>query len=313
MTANACFLLASVGLILLNAFAPVLLPIIYNLFGLVGDTTALFWLNLVYYLPCVLLPAILVARKCGAQALRLAPVPRGMTIMSVLTALICVFAVNALSLIWMVILESIGLTTYSTSVAMETTHDLAMGVLVIGVMPGICEEMLFRGAALSGYERFGTRRALWITSLLFASLHGSVQGLPGQLLMGLVLGAVVCASGSLYTGMMVHTVYNSLLVMLMYLGGAANTADTYAETMSIVEYLGGAAGMFVICLQCVLPLLALAAMLRWFFRHAAGELVARSANSGAMSISEILVLASGVVTVMYLYATDIMYMLGYLG
>ena len=40
--------------------------------------------------------------------------------------------------------------------ALETPSDLAVGIAIVAVMPGICEELLHRGLLLTAYERRGS-------------------------------------------------------------------------------------------------------------------------------------------------------------
>ena len=305
LAANACFWLAGVGLVLLNILARPLFGAIYGLFGPIGDTAALFLADAVYYLPCLLLPGLLLARKYGAEGMRLGPLPMGMAVMSVLVAVLCVPAVNALTLLWSALLEGLGLALAETDIAMETTGDLMMGVLALGVMPGICEELLFRGAVLGGYEGHGTKRAIFISALLFASLHGSVQGLPGQFLMGLVLGTVVCHSGSLYAGMILHTTYNSALLMLTY----AIRDIPVDDGGTLLEGLGGGIGMLSIVLECAVVLAILWMVMGYFRRRSVGDWNVPGERK-PLGVCELLVLISGVVTVIYLYCSDILYMMG---
>ena len=310
LAANACFLLAGAGLVLLDALAVPIFMFIYGLFGPIGDTAALFWADAAYYLPCVLLPGILLSKRYGARSMRLEPVPPGMGLMSVLTAALCVPMVNAVAVIWSVMLESMGIPLTETEIVMENTGDLVMGVFAMGVMPGICEELMFRGVVLRGYERYGSRKAIIISSLLFASLHGSVQGFPGQLLMGLVLGLVVCKSGSIYAGMMLHTTYNSILIMLAYVQSHLPDAEVIGTTM--LERIGGAQGLALMAAECTVMFVIMRAIMRYFRRNAVPDSAFGPFNGApGMGVCETLILVSGVVTVIYLYINDIMNMLGY--
>ena len=169
---------------------------------------------------------------------------------------------------------------------------------------------MFRGVVLRGYERYGSRKAIIISSLLFASLHGSVQGFPGQLLMGLVLGLVVCKSGSIYAGMMLHTTYNSILIMLAYVQSHLPDAEVIGTTM--LERIGGAQGLALMAAECTVMFVIMRAIMRYFRRNAVPDSSFGPFNGApGMGVCEALILVSGVVTVIYLYINDIMYMLGY--
>jgi membrane protease YdiL (CAAX protease family) len=88
-----------------------------------------------------------------------------------------------------------------------------LGILSVGLAPGIGEEALFRGAL---QPRFG----LIVTSLLFALVHGQ-YGLSLAtlvvLLLGVVLGIVRNRTNTT-TAMVTHALYNSGIALLAYLG-----------------------------------------------------------------------------------------------
>jgi len=84
-----------------------------------------------------------------------------------------------------------------------------LGLVVVSVLPGICEELLFRGAIL-GLLRKGLPdwASVLIQALLFALLHGLAVRFPYTLGIGLVLGLVVVRTGSLWPVMVAHAAHN---------------------------------------------------------------------------------------------------------
>jgi membrane protease YdiL (CAAX protease family) len=75
----------------------------------------------------------------------------------------------------------------------------------------IGEEILFRGYGLARIRELGdNRRALVLTSLVFALLHGSWSKLPATFLTGLFLGWVVLRSGSLWPALLGHFMNNGM-------------------------------------------------------------------------------------------------------
>ena len=144
-----------------------------------------------------------------------------------------VLLANNLGTWWMLLLDRIGIPLSESAVSVPTnSQELLRGIFLIGVLPGVCEELFFRGMMMSAWERRGTRAALMVSSVLFAILHGSVMGFPVQLMMGFVLGYLALASGSLYVSMTYHTVYNSATLILAYLSAQGGGADS-----SVYEHL----------------------------------------------------------------------------
>ncbi len=88
-------------------------------------------------------------------------------------------------------------------------------IIAIAVVPGICEELFFRGTVLAGLRRsIGPVGAVLLSSFLFAASHGSPDRFVPQCMLGLVLGVMVLRTGSIVPGMVLHAGYNSTICVL---------------------------------------------------------------------------------------------------
>lgn len=102
-----------------------------------------------------------------------------------------------------------------------------ISVFIIGVVAGICEEVLFRGVIQRGFERYGIKRAIIITALLFGLMHLDFQRLFGTFLLGALIGFIVYRTNSLYSGMFAHFANNSIAVLLtLYASKAGGTIES---------------------------------------------------------------------------------------
>ena len=95
---------------------------------------------------------------------------------------------------------------------------------------------------LSAWEERGSLRAVTTVSLLFTLLHGNLLGIPSEFICGVLLACIVISSGSLFAGMVFHTVFNSTLLIASYW---ARTVETDAEAaytgaLSLLPFLLGA-------------------------------------------------------------------------
>ncbi len=85
---------------------------------------------------------------------------------------------------------------------------------VLAVSPGLCEELLFRGAILSGLRRdLSPARAVLLQALLFAGAHLSIHRILPTTLVGLALGAIALRSRSLFPAILLHIAYNALIAL----------------------------------------------------------------------------------------------------
>jgi membrane protease YdiL (CAAX protease family) len=91
-----------------------------------------------------------------------------------------------------------------------------VGTAVIAGSAGVCEEVMFRGVILRGYEKYGRGTALIVTSLLFAVMHRNIQNVIGIFFIGLVIGYIVYRTNSIFAGMIAHFTNNAIVVLIMY-------------------------------------------------------------------------------------------------
>ena len=176
-------------------------------------------LNALYYLPFVVVPAVIcrVRRPGISDSLRLNPLPVLPTISVIAVALMSVYAASALDGLWTMGLEALGLTAPAVDLTFGSTRELLLGIVSAAAIPAVCEELLFRGFVFAAWESRGTAFAVWISALLFALLHGNPFGLPAYLLVGAISAYMVFALDSLYAGIAYHTVYNSAILVIGYL------------------------------------------------------------------------------------------------
>jgi sodium transport system permease protein len=98
----------------------------------------------------------------------------------------------------------------------EGLADLDTGNLLflLAVSPGVCEELVFRGAFLGLLRRTGAvRSAVLASSAFFALIHLNVFRFAPTFLLGLVLAALVVRTRSVFPAMVFHAVYNGTAVL----------------------------------------------------------------------------------------------------
>ena len=88
-------------------------------------------------------------------------------------------------------------------------------IMLMAVIPAICEELAFRGFIFGGLVRgHGRFRAVIVTSVLFGISHGVLQQSISATIMGCLLGWVALRTGSVIPGMLIHVTNNALSVSL---------------------------------------------------------------------------------------------------
>jgi membrane protease YdiL (CAAX protease family) len=105
---------------------------------------------------------------------------------------------------------------------LRALHPLTM-LLTVAVVPAIGEELFFRGYLLGALRgRIPAWAAIAMTGFAFGLFHASVFGLvavervASSTLLGIALGWLCWTTRSVFPGMVLHAVSNSMMISLMY-------------------------------------------------------------------------------------------------
>ena len=204
---------------------------------------------LVFILPAVAAMAILYRRPFHAMALDRAPswkallVVLAFYILSIPAMNWLVTANEAMSLPaslsslehWMRTMEDSAAETTKQILDIHTVGELIACVLVVGVMAGLSEEMLFRGAMLRMMQdsRLGKHVVVWIVAIIFSAFHMQFYGFFPRLVLGLWLGYLLVWTGSLWVPIIAHTLNNSTVVIFSYLSNKGIVPADYGDTIGI--------------------------------------------------------------------------------
>lgn len=265
-------------------------------------------MQILMYLGAMLLPVIIymLSRHDTLEAFRLNPVSPGRTLASVAAAGSGFLAATCLTMVWTLFIEALGGVPASTADAFS--GNLMLDMVLIAILPGICEELLFRGLIMGAYERWGTWRAIWISALMFTGLHGTVAGIPAQLLLGVALGYVTASTGSVYAAMMMHTTYNAITLLVSYSALEDVSAVPAGPLLAEVGMTGlvvGIVGAIIFIALFILTLKYLDSL-----RVRADEPFGNDAviEKKKLGRSDIVLLVSAFATVLWFYAQDVLNM-----
>ena len=99
----------------------------------------------------------------------------------------------------------------------STWKQFLVGFLVIGLTPGICEEIMFRGMIMGSYESLGKRKAIIYSAILFGLFHFNAQNLFGPIYLGILFGIIAYKTNSLFSTILGHTVNNTIALTIGYI------------------------------------------------------------------------------------------------
>ncbi|MEE8506427.1 MAG: type II CAAX endopeptidase family protein [Kiloniellales bacterium] len=96
---------------------------------------------------------------------------------------------------------------------------LVIMIVMAGVVAPLAEEIAFRGLLYPWLrDRWGVPAAAAASGLCFAALHGVVILIPALTVIGIVLAVLYQRSGSLWTAVIAHGVFNTVMILGLYAG-----------------------------------------------------------------------------------------------
>ncbi|PWL53245.1 MAG: hypothetical protein DBY38_08185 [Clostridium cadaveris] len=126
---------------------------------------------------------------------------------------------------------------------------------LIGIMaltPAICEEIVMRGVVLSEYKYKNTFKAAVMNGIIFGLMHLSGQQFLYAAVLGFLFAYIVRITGSLFSTMIVHFVFNGFNMTVSYMAtkfqgdamveAVPMTANTFLSaiiTFSIMSTISG--------------------------------------------------------------------------
>lgn len=191
------------------------------------------WATVIAQFGAILLPALVVARwqnRKLADGLRLHPVSPIVVVAAVagIILLSSLLQVVVLAQDLYLIPESwIDFYLRDRSRIIDFQRDLIGGATPVGVigtyllmvvLPGICEELFFRGVMQRNFEwRMRPAQAIILTALLFAMLHLQLVNVLLLASLGAYLGYLTWRTGSVIPSIAAHMAFNAIMTTGAYL------------------------------------------------------------------------------------------------
>lgn len=103
------------------------------------------------------------------------------------------------------------------SMANQVSYGLVMMLFTTAILPGIVEELIFRGCVYSGLRKANPIKGIFLTALFFGLAHMNFQQFCYAFFLGLVFGLVLEATDSIFSTMLMHMLFNGASVGLTFL------------------------------------------------------------------------------------------------
>ena len=100
----------------------------------------------------------------------------------------------------------------------HTYATLAANLLVLALLPAVCEEFLFQGTlqAFISDKSGKPHLAIWLTAFIFSTIHFQFYGFIPRFLLGAYLGYLFYWSRSLWLPILAHFLHNALSILVEF-------------------------------------------------------------------------------------------------
>ncbi len=126
-----------------------------------------------------------------------------------------------------------------------SVSGVLISLLSTAVLPAFVEEFAIRGVVMQSLRRYGDWFAIIMSSLVFALMHGNMVQIPFAFIAGIGIGYAVIKTGTMWTGIIIHFINNSIAVfsMVAYNGLSETGFSVFSGILYAVVFLIG-----IICL-----------------------------------------------------------------
>ena len=222
--ANRLFLIGMIMQFVVGIVISVMVVLFYAITGQgEPEENVITYVLLVFtQLLAVLLPSIIYVKYKGVNikdTLRLKPLKPLHILLIAMIGLAGQYIAQFLNWPVLVLLDLIGEIPPSPIPVPDHFGSLIVSIVIVGVMPAVCEEIMMRGIVLPAYEIRGTKAGIVLSALLFGFMHGDIKNLVGPIFFGIVFGYLVVRTGSIFAGILAHFVNNAFAMTMEYLYG----------------------------------------------------------------------------------------------
>ena len=120
---------------------------------------------------------------------------------------------------WMKTTEEKAAVLTKAFLKMDSINDLIFNLLLIGLIPAIGEELVFRGLVQKLFHQLtkNIHAGVLIAAILFSAMHMQFYGFLPRMVLGVMLGYMLVWSGNLWFPIAGHFINNAGAVILYYL------------------------------------------------------------------------------------------------
>lgn len=128
-------------------------------------------------------------------------------------------------------LENLGKEVTALMLNIEGIPDLIFVVLVVAVLPGVTEELVFRGILQNTLQKYmNPHLSVFISAGVFSFIHFQFFGFFPRWYLGILLGYIYLFSGNILISMLAHF-FNNFFIIISYYMYQKGNISTHPEAL----------------------------------------------------------------------------------
>lgn len=139
-------------------------------------------------------------------------------IVCILISFVCVFFVMNFVNLFDALVSLTGFKgNYDLPLPIDSIWWLLLNLIVMALLPAICEELVFRGIIFNGLKDYGKIKAVFFSALLFMLMHGGIEQTVYPFIVGVVLGFIMLKTNNIVYPIITHFFNNAIVLVYNYI------------------------------------------------------------------------------------------------
>ncbi len=177
-------------------------------------------------------------------------------LVTIFLSLVCVFGMSNFVSLFDAVLAKIGFNgSYALPIPMDNFGYLVLNLILLAVLPAICEELVFRGIIFNGLKQYGNMKAVFLSATLFMLVHSSVEQTVYPFFVGIVLALLMLRTNNIIYPILLHFLNNAIVVVINYISVHSGAVSEFTLSTFNILFAIALAILAVLCIVIVFKII----------------------------------------------------------
>ena len=177
-------------------------------------------------------------------------------LVTIFLSLVCVFGMSNFVSLFDAVLAKIGFNgSYALPIPMDNFGYLVLNLILLAVLPAICEELVFRGIIFNGLKQYGNMKAVFLSATLFMLVHSSVEQTVYPFFVGIVLALLMLRTNNIIYPILLHFLNNAIVVVINYISVQSGAVSEFTLSTFNILFAIALAILAMLCIVIVFKII----------------------------------------------------------